>query len=91
MPAKNTPPPRGMITVEAAAAKVREMFGDRVVDTWLEEFGYTKPPEGMQCLEWALAERGPVLRREMEIHAKRLVDRQTMGGGRIVGRASVIR
>lgn len=84
------------ITIVQAAANLRQMFPDRVVGTWLDEFGYTSPEAAAPFagaadpLEWALMERGARIRRELTIHAKRLADRQTMGGGRIVGRSSVV-
>jgi hypothetical protein len=88
MPAKNTPK---MITIAEAAANLREMFTDRVVDTWLDEFGYTSYQRNpSEPLQWAVTERGARIRRELAVHAKRLADRQTMGAPRITGKASVV-
>jgi hypothetical protein len=88
MPAKNT----RMITPEQAAAKVREMFGDKLVDSWLLEFGYSNlhvitPGDPLAT---AVAERGARIRQELVKHGKRLADRATMAPTRIVGRSSVV-
>lgn len=93
MPANTTPPPRGgMITTGQAASKVREMFGDKLVDSWLFEFGYTNlnviiPGDPLAT---AIAERGARIREEIQRHGKRIADRATMGPTRIVGRSSVV-
>jgi hypothetical protein len=80
------------ITIEQAAASLREGFGERVVNTWIQEFGYANLHviEPGDPLVTAINERGPRIRRELSIHSKRLADRATMAPSRIVGRSSVI-
>lgn len=93
MPAKNTPPPRGgMITPAEAAGRVRAMFGDKLVDSWLQEFGYANlhvitPGDPLAT---AVAERGARIREEMQRHGKRLADRATQGPTRLISRSSVV-
>lgn len=65
------------------AALVRQ-FPGRIIDTWLQEFGYAD-------LNKAVVERGARLGRELDLHAKRLADRAQMQSAPIVGRARFIR
>jgi hypothetical protein len=62
---------------------LRDAFPTRVIDTWLQEFGYA-------TLAAAVTERPERIRRELDIHAKRLADRAQMSRA-VVGRAGVIR
>lgn len=93
MPANTTPPARaGMITPTEAASRVRAMFGDKLVDSWLFEFGYTNlnviiPGDPLTT---AIAERGGRIREEIQRHGKRIADRATQGPTRIIGRSSVV-
>lgn len=48
---------------------LRAAFPPRVVETWLQEFGY-------KTLADAVAERPTRIRRELMQHGKRLADRQ---------------
>jgi hypothetical protein len=62
-------------------------FGNRVVSSWLQEFGYAIRDDGLLL---AVMERAARLHRELDAHAKRLADRAQMQRAP-QGRASVIR
>lgn len=75
-------------TVRAAARQIMEKFPARVLNTWLQEFGYQANEAGLQQ---AVAERGQRIVRELRIHGQRLADRAGMGAQRVTGESSVIR
>jgi hypothetical protein len=71
--------------------RVLTHFPQRVVLTWLNEFGYVSP-DVVSGLNKALRERSADrLFRELDLHAKRLADRAQMEPQRMQGRAGVIR
>lgn len=64
-----------------------KLHSDRVIATWLLEFGYARG--GLMA---ALEDRDRTrLNTELSIHAKRLADRAVMGPQRLTGQSRVIR
>jgi hypothetical protein len=79
------------VSVRIAAKQIMEKFPARILQTWLQEFGYTQP-DALTGLEAAVIERGSRLVRELRIHGQRLAERAQMDGRRVVtGESSVIR
>lgn len=79
------------VTVAQAAKQIMEKFPTRVLQTWLQEFGYTQP-DVVAGLHAAVAERGQRIVRELRMHGQRLADRATMDGQRrVTATSSVIR
>ena len=95
MPAKNTYGAR-VISIVQAANNLRQMFNPRVLDTWLQEFGYTSPEApspfigAADPLEWAVMERGGRIRNELVAHSKRLADRAQMRPPMVQGKTTRI-
>lgn len=60
----------------------------RVIESWLQEFGYPPLPAG---LKQAMNERPLRIARELDTHGRRLADRAQMSARPMQGRAGVIR
>lgn len=78
------------MTPSESAERIRAL-PERVVTSWLLEFGYQHPPGDIAYgLSVAFEDRGERLALELERHGKRMADRATMSHAP-GGRASVIR
>jgi hypothetical protein len=77
------------VTLGEFVQDLRRRYSARVIDTWLQEFGY-KGASDVDPLLLAVASRSDRLERELDAHGKRLADRAKMQRA-VVGRAGVLR
>lgn len=77
--------------MSAMSQGILRTYGENVVTSWLQEFGYLFYANVETGIHTAMQERGPRWKRELDAHGKRLADRAQMAARPMQGRAGVIR